>query len=75
MPKPRLQQISLLGTQYYHLSSRTVKKVLLCAIDKSTGVRYEHRRTWIEKRNFQSMCVFALNICAHVIMHNHVYLV
>ena len=75
MPKPRSQQISLLDTPFYHICSRTVRKAFLCGVDKETGVSYEHRRTWIEKRIFQLSQVFAIDICAHAVMHNHLHIV
>tara|TARA_R110002049_G_scaffold123418_1_gene278625 strand:+ start:94 stop:1074 length:981 start_codon:yes stop_codon:yes gene_type:complete len=75
MPKPRSQQISLSYTPYYHICSRTVRKAFLCGVDKETGVSYEHRRNWIEKRIFQLSQVFAIDICAHAVMHNHLHLV
>lgn len=75
MPKPRSQQISLLDTPYYHICSRTVRKAFLCGVEKETGVSYEHRRTWIEKRLFQLSQVFAIDICAHAVMHNHLHIV
>jgi REP element-mobilizing transposase RayT len=75
MAKPRSQQISLLDTPYYHICSRTVRKAFLCGVDKETGVSFEHRRTWIEKRLFKLAQVFAINICAHAVMHNHLHIV
>jgi len=75
MPKPRSQQISLLDTPFYHICSRTVRKAFLCGVDRETGVSFEHRRTWIEKRIFQLTQVFAIDICAHAVMHNHLHLV
>lgn len=75
MPKPRSQQISLLNTPYYHICSRTVRKAFLCGVDKETGTSFEHRRRWIEKRLFQLSQSFAIDICAHAIMHNHLHLV
>jgi REP element-mobilizing transposase RayT len=75
MAKPRSQQISLLNTQYYHICSRTVRKAFLCGVDKETGVSFEHRRTWIEKRLFQLAQVFSIDICAHSVMHNHLHIV
>ena len=75
MPKPRSQQISLLDTQYYHICSRTVRKAFLCGVDKDTDTSYEHRRVWIEKRLFKLAKVFAIDICAHAVMHNHLHIV
>jgi REP element-mobilizing transposase RayT len=75
MAKPRSQQISLLDTPYYHICSRTVRKAFLCGVDKETGVSFEHRRTWIEKRLFQLSQVFSIDICAHAVMHNHLHIV
>ena len=75
MPKPRSQQISLIDTPYYHVCSRTVRKAFLCGVDKESGVSFEHRRTWIEKRLFQLSQVFAIDICAHAVMHNHLHIV
>ncbi len=75
MPKSRSQQISLSDTPYYHICSRTVRKAFLCGVDKETGVSFEHRRSWIEKRIFQLSQVFAIDICAHAVMHNHLHLV
>jgi len=75
MPKPRSQQISLLDTPYYHICSRTVRKAFLCGVDKETGVSFEYRRTWIEKRLFQLAHIFAIDICAHAVMHNHLHVV
>ena len=47
----------------------------LCGVNKETGVSYEHRRNWIEKRIFQLSQVFAIDICAHAIMNNHLHIV
>jgi hypothetical protein len=75
MPKLRSQQISLSDTPYYHICSRTVSKAFLCGFDQETGVSYEHRRSWIEKRTFKLSQVFAIDICAHAVMNNHLHLV
>ena len=75
MAKPRSQQISLSDTPYYHICSRTVRKAFLCGVDKDTGVSFEHRRKWIEQRIFQLAQVFAIDICAYAVMHNHLHLV
>jgi len=64
MPKPRSQQISLLDSPFYHICSRTVRKAFLCERDKDTGISYEHRRTWFEKRIIQLAQAFSVNICS-----------
>jgi len=75
MPKPRSQHISLSDTPYYHIFSRAVRKAFLCGVDKGSGVSYEHRRSWIEKRIFKLSQVFAIDICTYAVMHNHLHLV
>jgi len=75
MPKPRGQQISLCDTRYYHVSSRVVRKAYLCGIDKSNGKSYEHRRDWVARRIEHLASVFAIDICAYAVMHNHLHLV
>ena len=46
---------------FYHVFSRTVRKTFLCRVDEETGVNYEYRLTWIEKRIFQLSQVFTRN--------------
>jgi REP element-mobilizing transposase RayT len=74
MPKPRSQQKSLVDTPYHHICSRTVRKAFLCGVNKETGVSFEHRCIWIEQRIFQLPWVFAINICAYAVMHNHLHI-
>ena len=52
-----------------------MRKAFLCGVDKETGVSFEHRRAWIEKRILKLAQVFAIDICAHAVMHNHLHLV
>jgi len=52
-----------------------VRKAFLCGVDQESGVSFEHRRIWIEKRIFQLSQVFAIDICAHAVMHNHLHIV
>jgi REP element-mobilizing transposase RayT len=75
MPRPRSQQISLSDTPYYHVTSRTVRKAFLCGVDKDTGVNYEHRRDWVEKRILKLSSIFGIDIAAYAVMHNHLHVV
>lgn len=71
MARPRSELISLSDTANYHCVSRCVRKAYLCGIDHDTGINYEHRRQRIEKRLFKLVDIFAIELCAYAIMHNH----
>ena len=75
MPKPRSQQISLCSTPYYHCVSRCVRRAFLCGEDNHTGQSFEHRRGWVEDRILTLANVFAIDVCAFAILHNHSHLV
>ncbi|GAB6040170.1 transposase [Endothiovibrio diazotrophicus] len=67
MPKPRKSLISLESTPYYHCVSRCVRRAFLI------GEQYEHRRRWVEDRLAELERVFAIDVCAFSIMHNHTH--
>jgi REP element-mobilizing transposase RayT len=74
MPRPRRQCISLASTPYYHCISRCVRKAYLCGQD-SSGRSYAHRRAWLEKKLIFLASVFAIDLCAYAVMHNHYHAV
>jgi len=71
MPRPRSELVSLEDTPNYHCVSRCVRKAFLCGVDRDTGINYEHRREQIEKQLFKLADIFAIDVCAYAIMHNH----
>ncbi|MCL1127866.1 transposase [Shewanella surugensis] len=75
MPTPRKAIISIEDTPYYHCVSRCVRRAYLCGKDSYTGQSYEHRRAWVEERILELSEVFAIDICAYVVMSNHIHLV
>ncbi len=75
MPLPRKLQIAPEIALYYHLISRCVRRAFLCGKDSHTGRNFEHRRQWVLDRLALLADVFAIDICAYAVMHNHLHCV
>ena len=75
MSRPRKTLASLDTTRYYHCISRCVRHAFLCGNDPTTGKSVEHRRQWIEDKLLSLANVFAIDLCAHAVMHNHYHAV
>lgn len=75
MPRPRKALINPTDTPYYHCVSRCVRRAFLCGHDTASGKSYEHRRQWVEQRILFLGRIFAIDICAYAVMHNHTHVV
>ena len=71
MPRSRKTQVSLDATPYYHCSSRCVRRAFIRSKDIVTGQYFAHRRQWIEDKLLELATVFAIDLCAYAVMHNH----
>ena len=71
----RSEQIDLENGGYYHLISRCIRRAFLCGVDKETGIDYDYRRQWIEKRILELAELFSIEVYAYAVMNNHYHLV
>ncbi len=71
MTRPRKELISLADTPYYHITSRCVRRAFLCGVDHYSGRNYEHRRQWVVDRIRLLSSLFAIDVCAFAVLHDH----
>ena len=58
-----------------HVVNRAVRRVFLMGLDKYSGIDYDYRKRWLERRIEQLAAFFALDLLAFSILDNHVHLI
>ncbi len=59
----------------YHCWNRCVRSAFLCGRDPLTGHDFSYRRNWLRTREQQLAALFAIELCFHAEMSNHLHLV
>ena len=58
----------------YHCWNRCVRRAWLCGDDPVTGENRDHRRDWTRSICQEMAKLFAIDICFHAEMSNHLHL-
>lgn len=58
-----------------HVVNRAVRRVHFMGQDKYSGINYDYRKVWLERRVEQLAAFFAIDLLAFSILSNHVHLV
>ncbi len=75
MTQPRRQLVDPTQAQFFHLTSRCVRRSWLCGRDFYSKKSFEHRKAWLKKRILELGDIFATGIYAFAVMSNHVHVV
>ncbi len=75
MTYARKSLVSLTDTPYYHVVARCVRRAWLWGYDEYAQRDYSHRKAWVLDRLSTLARIFAIDICAYVVMSNHYHLV
>ena len=57
-----------------HVVNRSVRRVFLMGEDRYSGINYDYRKAWIERRIEQLAAYFGIDLLGFSIMSNHVHL-
>lgn len=75
MTRPRSDTVAADAPGYYLCGARCVRQSWLCGIDPLTGMNYEHRRGWVERRLLELADSFAVGLYGWAVMSNHTHVV
>ena len=58
-----------------HVVNRAVRRVFFMGLDKLSGINYDYRKVWLERRIEQLAAYFSIDLLAFSILDNHVHLI
>ena len=59
----------------YHCYTRCVRGAFLIGNDPERGLDFDHRKVWIDERVEALASVFAIDVCDHTVLDNHLHLI
>ena len=75
MALPRSKYVQEGQEGVYHCFSRCVRRAFLCGFDTLTLRDFSHCKTWLVDRLRHLAAVFAIEVCAYVVMETHYHAV
>lgn len=75
MALPRKKYVKDGEEGVYHCFSRCVRRAFLCGVDQLSQRDYSHRKALLLDRVRFLASIFAIEVCAYAIMHNHYHLI
>ena len=75
MALPRKKYVKDGEEGVYHCFCRCVRRAFLCGVDQLTQRDYSHRKALLLDRVRFLASIFAIEVCAYAIMHNHYHLI
>jgi REP element-mobilizing transposase RayT len=71
MALPRSKYVQEGQEGVYHCFSRCVRRAFLYGFDPVTRRDFSHRKAWLLDRLRHLAAIFAIEVCAYAILHNH----
>ena len=58
-----------------HCINRTVRRAMLCGVDRFSGKSFEHRRQWVKDRLIFLAAQYGIDVLGYTVMGNHLHII